>query len=310
MDEVNAAFGMSDVWVPLRRDDLSPEALRQVSETLEQVPELPVSFQKIIQLASDPDSESKDIAEAASSDPVLVSHILMMVNSSYYGLSRKIDNLRLAIVLLGFNEVRNIAIRSGLSQALARLGGSAVDTRGLWAHSYLVSLCAESLAGTDDPQRAGVALTIGMMHDIGKFALYAIGVMMRSKGIPPARIAAPDACLMEKEEALFGVNHAVAGGLLAGRWNLSERMRQAIECHHHPSFFGAGEIPAESVEDVATVCIADIMANRALSPERRIRPPHPYFFEVLGLDPEMPLTAPPDVMEKFEYVRGIMNGSA
>ncbi len=297
-----------EIWVPLRCRDLQPEALKQIGLLLERIPELPVSVQRVIQMASDPDSDSKEIAEIVSVDPVLVSHILMMVNSSYYGLSRKIDNLRLAIVLLGFNEVRNIALRCGLAKIMDRFGGSTPDTRRLWEHSYLVSLCAEFLAGEDDSQRGGVVLTLGMLHDIGKFALYTIGMMMQQKGIRPNRSGdiPRDAELLQKEEHLFGANHALIGGMLAERWNLSARIRTTLECHHHPSFFGVTEIPSEYLEDVAVVCIADLMVNRAARPDSPVKAPHQIFYDVIGLDPELDLTIPQSVMEKFELFRGMV----
>lgn len=311
MDERNERDGSGspgDIWVPLRRRDLSAETLRHLELMLERVPDLPVSVQRIIGMVSDPDCDSRAIAEVASADPVLVSQILMMVNSSYYGLSRKIDNLRLAIVLLGLNEVRNIAVRCGFSRVMDQFGGSIPDTRSLWAHSCLVSLCAEALVGEEDPQRAGVVLTMGMLHDIGKFALYTIGVLMQRKGIrPPGASDIPrDISLLEKEERLFGANHAVIGGLLAERWNLSVRIRSVLECHHHPSFFGVSEIPSEYVEDVAAVCIADLMANRASHPEEPVKAPHRLYYDLLGLDPEQDREIPPGVAEKFEQVRTLI----
>ena len=123
---------LKEVWVPLRYADLSQDRLKAIGGVLDTIPALPVSVQEIIQLAADTACGAKEIAEVAASDPVLVSNILMTVNSSYYSLSRKIDNLRLAIVLLGFEEVRNIAIQCGLTYAfkyLAKIKG--FDTRNL-----------------------------------------------------------------------------------------------------------------------------------------------------------------------------------
>lgn len=295
----------TDFWVPLRRKDISPDVLKPMDAMLDRIPELPVSVQKIIRMASDPESDSKEIAEVAALDPVLVSQILMMVNSSYYGLNRKIDNLRLAIVLLGFNEVRNIAIRCGLSRVADQCGGSTADTRSLWEHSYLVSVCSEMLTGEDDPQRRGVVFTLGLLHDIGKFALYAVGMIMHRNGIRPAQGGdlARDAHILKKEERYFGINHAVVGGMLAERWNLSERVRAVLECHHLPSFYGMNEIPSEYLEDIAAVCIADLMVHVTVNPEVKIKAPHPFFFEILGLAPTLE-SIPPEITGKINLARG------
>lgn len=292
-----------DVWFPLRRGDLTPETVRHVRSILDSIPEMPVSVQRVIRMASDPECDSAKIAEVVSSDPVLVSNILMMVNSSYYGLSRKIDNLRLAIVLLGFNEVRNIAIRCGLFHVMGKVGtGPSFDTRSLWVHSYMVALCTESFADEEDPQRAGVFFTLGMLHDIGKFALYTVGMMMRGRGMHPAFAGtiSPDAHVLEKEDRLFGINHAIVGGLLSERWNFSERIATVIENHHLPSFAGVEEIPEEYLEDVAAVCIADSVINRRVRPESPQISLHPHYYEILRLPPPTEQIISPELEEKLE----------
>ncbi len=298
-----------EFWAPRRRKEFSPETLRQIRGVLDQVPELPVSVQRIIRMASDPSIDSRAMAEVVSLDPVLVSNVLMMVNSSYYGLSRKIDNLRLAIVLLGFNEVRSIAVRCGFSRLARNMDGAGYDTRGLLVHSCLVSACAEALYIGDDPQRAGTLLTLGMLHDIGKFALYAIGVTMRERGMRPPGpgTVSPGAHLLEKEERLFGVNHALVGALLAERWNLSERMITVLEYHHSPSFFGITEIPSEYLEDVAAVCVADLIVNRREDPGRPLKYPHPLFYDILGYDSSLEEEIPPVLLEKLDRTQGLID---
>ena len=300
-----------DIWIPQRMKEMNPEMIQMVKSVLDLIPDLPVSVHRIIQMTSDQKTSTKEIAEIASSDPVLVSNILMMVNSSYYGMRRKIDNLRLAIVLLGFNEVRSIAIRCGFSGALKHLGGhAAYDTTKLWVHSYLVSQCTEFFAGEDDPDRAGTFLTLGLLHDIGKFALYAVGLLMKQRGVKPAGAEAVphDAHLLEKEELLFGVNHAIVGGMLTQRWNLSERICTVIECHHYPSFFGINEIHPEYVDDIAAVCISDLIVNRMENPECRMKYPHPHFFKILGLDPDPDHAVAPELAEKLDRARRFLIG--
>lgn len=303
MNDQGFSSAHRDIWIPLRMKDIPLEKMKRVKSMLDQIPNLPVSMHRIIQMTSDSTTSPKEIAEIASSDPVLVSNILMIVNSSYYGLSRKIDNIRLAIVLLGFKEVRSIAIRCGFSRVLKHLGGHGVyDTSNLWKHSYLVSQCTEYFAGEDNPQRAGTLLTLGLLHDIGKFSLYAVGLIMKQRGMKPVRAGTvpPDAHILEKEERMFGVNHSIVGGLLAQRWTLPERICVVIECHHYPSFFGENEIPPEYLEDIAIICISDLIVNRVENPAGRLMYPHPYFFTMLGLDPDPDCAVPFELAQKLK----------
>lgn len=296
------------IWVPRRRCDLKPERVKLIRNVLNRIPQLPSSVRKIIELTTRMDVDSKQIADVVSSDPALVSKILMMVNSSYYGLNRKIDNLRLAIVLLGFNEIRNLAIKSGFFQTLGEMSGGMYDPRDLWMHSYLVSIFSEAFADEDEPQRAGVLVTLGMLHDIGKFALHLIGMAMDAKGVrPPDVELPPDAYLMEREERRFGVNHAIIGGMLAEKWNLSERITSVLEYHHHPSFFGVNEIPSEFEEDVTIICLSDLVVNRIENRERRLNEPHPVFFSLLGLEPPLDNLITPELRDQLDRAKAFVN---
>lgn len=278
------------VWLPQNRGSLSPQTLIKAQYVLDKIPQLSLSVQKIIEMARDEKVDSNQLAEVASSDPVLVSKILMMVNSTYYGLTHKIDNLRLAIVLLGFNEVRNIAVQFGIMTALGKaIEKGAYDTKKLWGHSYLVSVCAEMMSGDDNPKRAGVLMTMGLLHDIGKFALNSIAVMMEKKfGKKVGKVEIPDDTpLLAKEENIFGLNHAIIGSMLAEKWNLSKRMCDIIEYHHFPSFFGINDIKSKYIEDISAICFADLIVNTIRDEKKGLREPHPVFFETLGIKPPL-----------------------
>ena len=277
-------------WIPEVRKDLIPDKIRVVNAVLNKIPKLSLSVQKIIEMIGNKDVDSRELVEVASADPVLASRILMMVNSSYYGLKRKIDNLRLAIVLLGFNEVRDIAIQTGVMKTITDAKYKQVyDTRKLWTHSYLVSICAETFAGEDDPKKAGVFMTMGILHDIGKFALQAIGEMMEKKGItsPAAKEFSPEISFLANEQNIFGVNHSIIGALLGEKWNLSDRVCNVIEYHHYPSFFSKDDIPAEFIDDVAIISISDFIVNKVYNENVLLEEPPSYYFELLGLTPPL-----------------------
>ena len=110
--------GSGDSWVPVRREEIDGEILGQVTAMIDLIPPLPIHVHDIVRIVSDYESSASEVTRLASSDPVFASRILNTVNSAYYALPKKTDNLRLAIVLLGYGEVRNIALRCGLSGVL------------------------------------------------------------------------------------------------------------------------------------------------------------------------------------------------
>ncbi len=292
-------------WIPKVFDEVEEKTLDIIREFIKDAPNLPVHIHKLLDIISNDKSEALDVANAASADPGMVSKILKVVNSSYYGLSRKTDNIHFAIVLLGFNEVRKIALQTGFSSVLGEGKGHGIyGTTGLWEHSYLVSICAEAIGREKDTKHAGELLTYGILHDIGKFVLYKLGMAMKKNRIAPCH---PDRiessrCLLEKEEALFDINHAIVGGMLAEKWDLSDRIRAVIQYHHHPSFHVPEAVPEDVRYDIAAVSISDAVVN-LLSEENRNPRPRPEYYEILEIPADFENNIPEDVQEKIEEAR-------
>ena len=300
-------YSLDSSWVPLHKSEVDRKLLSVINTVLGLFPNLPVSVHRIITGVYNPKTSAREISEIAASDPVLVSTILKKVNSSFYSTGRKIDNLNLAIVILGFNEVRNIALQCGLVKTIRREDNPEFNTRDLWTHSYSVSLCNELLAKNTGQRRSGVLMTVGMLHDIGKFALYAIGLHAKRLGLKARGLAdaSPDTVLLEKEERLFGVNHAIVGEMLARKWNLSERICAVLEYHHYPSFFPMEEIPEEYRYDVAVTSISDYAVN--MLEERTPLPlPGEEFFRVAGI-PSIDTLLTPAIKMKLEFAKNFLD---
>jgi HD-like signal output (HDOD) protein len=296
-------------WAPMRIGDVPQDTVRYISAIIEKIPELPLSVHKILELAASDTAELDELVKVVSSDPALVSSLLRIVNSSYYGLGRKTENLNLAIVLLGFKEVGKIALKSYMSR---NLGEGFIfenyDTRGLWGHSYLVSICAEALISEDNAQKKGLYLTLGLLHDIGKFALLDIAMLCKKMAVKPKPSCTvfEDDYLIEKEEKIFGVNHNIVGGLLARKWNLSERIASVLEHHHGPTFFGMTEIPQEYLEEITTICLADIIVSKYQGLQNPVPEPHAHFFKMLGFTPPIENLLTPALKEKLDKAQIFM----
>ena len=295
------AIGMDSgsPYNPLRVGEVDPQIIVAVGKFLEQVPDLPVHVHKILKIVSDIESDSKEIVKLASSDPVMASKILSVVNSAFFGLRRKIDDLHLAIVLLGYREIRKMAIQIGFSTALK----CAYDTRGLWEHSYLVSLCAESIPPPGDRERAGVLMTVGILHDIGKFVLDNPALSSNLRRMSQASgEAAAGSSTVEREDVSFGINHAVIGKILAEKWNLSDTICEALEFHHHPSFYPPAMVPSENLNIIASTCLADVMVNH-ITGASPYRVPGRKWFDLAGVGYPLEENIAPALLEKLEKAK-------
>ncbi len=102
------------------QEQIVHDAIKEISN----IATLPEVTLKIIKLVEDPDSTAQDLNKIISNDPALGARVLKVVNSAFYGLPGQIGSINRAIVLLGLNAVKNIAIAASLAK-LFRGGSSA-----------------------------------------------------------------------------------------------------------------------------------------------------------------------------------------
>ena len=119
------------------------ESIKKIA-TIATLPEVPT---RIIKTVEDPRSSATQLHKIVAHDPALVTRILKVVNSSFYGLPGQIASIERAIVLLGLNAVKNIAVAASLGQLFRGVklcdGFTAKD---LWTHCVAVAVTAREIA--------------------------------------------------------------------------------------------------------------------------------------------------------------------
>ncbi|MBF0257259.1 MAG: HDOD domain-containing protein [Desulfamplus sp.] len=200
-------------------------------ETIFNIPDIAL---RVYNIASDPESDADDIADIILIDPSLSIKILKIVNSPFYGRSGQMNSIKDAVVILGRDEVINMAFGLSLAKSFleADLKGM-MNPEMLWRHSMETALVAKYLCeGLPDMKNMG-AFTAGLLHDLGKVYLienfsnlYTL-VMERSKDheIQTGAI----------EQELLGMDHGSIGRMIGENWNLPVSLVQAIGFHHQPS---------------------------------------------------------------------------
>src|SRR5882672_10173927 len=141
--------------------------VQQAVKKVTSIATLPEITSRIIRTVEDPKSTAAALHKIVSHDPALVTRILKVVNSAFYGLPGQVGSIERAIVLLGLNAVKNIAVAASIGQLFrgAKLceGYTAKD---LWTHCIAVAVAARDLAKQANPALADEAFLAGMIHDI------------------------------------------------------------------------------------------------------------------------------------------------
>lgn len=211
------------------------EIKKRLSASIEKMPSLPTTVGKVIQLANDINSSAKDILAVIQMDPVLTAKVLKLIHSAFYGMSSKVT-LKQAIVLLGINTIKNLALSSAIVGQMRKSNVKikTFDPRRYWEHCLATGIASRIICKKlqTDPQAVDEFFVAGLIHDIGKLVL-ALGMpMVYAKTLHYAKKNSLNG--VESELKIIGMDHTEVGSLLAQKWSLSEALIDSILCHHEP----------------------------------------------------------------------------
>lgn len=216
------------------REQAVANAIREISH----IATLPEITLRIIELVESPTSTAQDLNKVISNDPALCSRILKVVNSAFYGLPGQIGSINRAIVLLGLNAVKNIAIAASLAKLFR--GGSLTpefSAKDLWGHSIATATAGKMIADQLKYNFVDEAFLAGLIHDIGIIVEIQydrhriIEVLGRVK---PDGAGEPAADMLEVEAEVFGANHQEFGLGLCEKWKFPKNFGLVCGYHHRP----------------------------------------------------------------------------
>jgi HD-like signal output (HDOD) protein len=148
------------------------EKLRHEVEEIGALPTLPEIPMKILSLIADRESSMADIAKIIETDPSLATNILKVSNSAYYGVRSKVASLKLALAILGLNEIINIVTSISIIRMFPagkrNVGFNRIKFR---RHSFGTGCAAQMLARELRFEMDGVEFVAGLIHDIGKLII-------------------------------------------------------------------------------------------------------------------------------------------
>ena len=188
-----------------------------------------------------------DLNEAVSEDPAIAAKLLKVANSAVYGFSHQVDNVPLAVSLLGLVETYSIVVSVYVIKVFER--SRAFDYKRFWMQSMACAHLARALApAVPGPQRAGIS-SAGLLHDRGCVALLQIAPRHYERVDP----ALAGRGLIEEEERLLGLTHTEAGYELAVHWALPPELAECIRLHHTPEYASEEHRPMVSLINVTDV---------------------------------------------------------
>lgn len=194
---------------------------------LDELPTLPEIIIRVLQTIDDEDSSATDLGALLEQDHVITARILRLANSAFYGFPTQVDSVQRAIVLIGYNEVRMLALATSVFDTFRQLRQYALDPHDFWLHALGVAKAAAIIAadmrGICNPQSC---FTAGLLHDMGKYALAA--VLQKTYKNIVADAQKRNVPLKDSEQVTLNTTHAEVGAWLAEQWCFPETLRKPI----------------------------------------------------------------------------------
>jgi len=257
------------------------DEMLNVLDRVEDLPTLPTIYAQVSQIMEDPKTSVADVARVIEKDQAITTKILRVVNSSFFGFSRQISTIRQAVVLLGYNTIRNTVLSVSVFQSFVTVPGGEFDMRQFWKHAIATGVLATYLDKTLNTGFQEETFVAGLLHDIGKIILNRYFQDKFEEALQYAK--SNQETFYDSERAVIGFSHDEVGEYLADRWQLPYSLVEAVALHHQP-----GNIRSNP-KLVALTHLANVFAHKlhfGFSGDYRDPEISPFALEELGLQQE------------------------
>lgn len=234
-------------------DPYQPLQQLKVSGNLPVIPQILV---QLIDACHQPEVDMQVISELVKKDAALAAKVLQLCNSAFIGARSSFIDIKQAVIYLGANAVKNLAISVSVQQIFRR-----VETNGLlnidrfWYHSYQNAILAARIAEAVSYPNPPEAYLAGLLHDIGKLLLW---MAFPGKYAPLLLkgIRCHNGRLAFLEQEKLQINHCDAGAWLTEQWGLPSLIHDSIRYHHHPTDEVAQGLPLTRI-----IFLADLISH-------------------------------------------------
>lgn len=210
---------------------MNNSAIEQMLAKVKHLPPLSAAVAGVLASLERQDADVHEIAGKISLDQGMVTRVLRVANSAFYGFPSKVGTIHDAVVLLGLHNIRSLVVAAGLIRQFPPREHGRFDYGLFWQHSIGAGVCARVLAGRLGKD-AELAFTAGLLHDIGRLVVE-VSSPEQSDAVLAHSIDHA-VSLLEAERAVLGFDHTVIGFEITRLWKFPVAIQAAIRDHHRP----------------------------------------------------------------------------
>ncbi len=212
---------------------LQKERIKLILSSIDKLAAVPEFLLDVINVLERPNSSINEAANVINKDQSIVTRILSIANSPFYGLYRKVSSIEQALLIIGMNEVKNIVTTLTILETFKNKSDKYLDQKEFWEHSYLVGNISKKLFMDFGFGRGSDAFIAGFLHDLGISIThkYFHDTFIKIYN----EVMANSLNYFDVESIIMGMNHQEIGLHLIDKWNFPIELCQAVLFHHRPS---------------------------------------------------------------------------
>jgi len=200
---------------------------------IDNLPTLPDIAMRVNELVHNSETSMYQLESVIEVDPMISSAVLKVVNSSFYGMAREISSLRLALVILGIREIKNLVLSLTVFQLFKdKEIIQHFDHKQFWLHSAVTGQIAKSLSKKLHLKFEGAEFVGGLIHDIGKIVMLEYDSEQYIAMLDEAEESSKPLWQVELDH--YGFHHGDVGGWLVEYWRLPRRLVSSALYHIAP----------------------------------------------------------------------------
>ncbi len=257
---------------------ITRDAVLSLVGGIDRLPPLPSTYRRLLQVASNPDTSIREIAEIVESDPVMTLKVLQLVNSAFFGLVRRVPTVAGALSLLGLELLKSLLLAAHVMSAFEKVDIKGFSAERFQIYSMRIARLAHRFGGSR--RLEDEALTSGILRDIGELIFALRRPQEFSRVMQRVTEGGERQCEVEME--ILGASHAEAGACLLASWGIPFSVVECVAFHHAPS-----RVMGEGGNALAAVHAADALVDIVTcgAPEERL---DRAFLERAGFGEEIP----------------------
>ena len=219
---------------------MTPELEQKLVAAVDSMPAFPQSVQKILEMTRDIACSPKDLVQVIDKDPVMTVKVLRVINSAHYSLPKQVTSINHAVVYLGFNTIKNLALGIAAIGVLPTGSIAGFDGQQYLLHSLSTAVIAKQLASRMHGVEPMECFIAGLLHDFGK-VVFARRMPTEFRKALEFSLWNESSLHMALRETI-GVDHAVVGAMLVEKWNFAPGLVETIRYQYGPEMKDTGMI--------------------------------------------------------------------